>query len=282
VITDVSQRWTKGRVSYRPAGEPLVTSQFEIVQVREDARVKAFIEEHHYSSSFPAARFKFELWWRKPGEAQRMVGAAVFSHPSNDRVLTSVFPGAAVESVELGRLVQLDEVPGNSESYFVGHCLRELRKQGILGVVSFSDPVPRLDGDRVVLPGHVGTIYCACNALYVGRATPRTLDLFHDGTVFSARTSQKIRAQERGWAHAAQLLVDRGADRPPTSGPAIVAWLSHWKAALTTKLRHGGNLKYLFPIGGKAVERHVRAVAKVQRYLKARRDERGVLVELVW
>jgi hypothetical protein len=61
-----------------------------------------------------------------------------------------------------------------------------------------------------------------------------------------------------------------------------VAWLSHWKAALTTKLRHGGNLKYLFPIGGKAVDRHVRAVAKVQRYLKARRDERGVLVELVW
>jgi hypothetical protein len=50
-------------VSYRPAGEPLITSQYEIVQVREDARVKAFIEEHHYSSSYPAARFRFELWY---------------------------------------------------------------------------------------------------------------------------------------------------------------------------------------------------------------------------
>jgi hypothetical protein len=47
-------------------------------------------------------------------------------------------------------------------------------QQGVRGVVSFSDPVPRRTaaGD-LVFPGHIGTIYQASNAGYLGRTTPR-------------------------------------------------------------------------------------------------------------
>ena len=65
------------------------------------------------------------------------------------------------------------------------------RARGIAGVVSFSDPLARRTaaGD-VVFGGHVGTIYQAHNAAYLGRGTARTLRLLPDGAVLSARALQ--------------------------------------------------------------------------------------------
>src|SRR5262249_3474031 len=132
--------------------------------IADDTTARGFVETHHYSASYPAARWRFGLYCHG-----RLVGAAVFSHPSNDRTLTAVFPGKPTDSVELGRLVLLDEVPGNGESWFVARCFEQLKADGILGVVSFSDPMPRarVDGP-VVMPGHVGTVYQALSAAYLG------------------------------------------------------------------------------------------------------------------
>ena len=58
-------------------------------------------------------------------------GVAVFSHPCNDRVLTSVFPGRATDSVELGRFVLLDEVPGNGETWMLFHAWRPARYRAL-------------------------------------------------------------------------------------------------------------------------------------------------------
>src|SRR5262249_25959639 len=77
---------------------------------------------------YPAARWRFGLFRR--GVLQ---GVAVFSHPCNDRALTSVFPGRATDSVELGRFVLLDEVPGNGETWMLGRCFRLLRHAGLAG-----------------------------------------------------------------------------------------------------------------------------------------------------
>ena len=109
----------------------------------DDATAKAFVREHHYSGSYPAARWRFGLFRR--GVLQ---GVAVFSHPCNDRVLTSIFPGPATGSVELGRFVLLDEVPGNGETWFLGRCFARLRREGLAGVVAFSDPCRRLHRPR--------------------------------------------------------------------------------------------------------------------------------------
>src|SRR5579884_2769149 len=83
-----NQRWRQGRAAYRPPEEPIRTADYDVVALPDDTAVKAFVLAHHYSGSYPAARWRFGLFRR--GVLQ---GVAVFSHPCNDRVLTAVFPG---------------------------------------------------------------------------------------------------------------------------------------------------------------------------------------------
>jgi hypothetical protein len=241
----VNQRWHDRRDTYRPAGEPIATRLYEVAPIDGDSTARAFVERHHYSASYPAARWRFGLY-----RLDRLVGVAVFSHPSNDRVLTNTFAGTrATDGVELGRFVLLDDVPGNGETWFLGRCFDLLRREDLVGVVSFSDPMPRATASGLsVMPGHVGTIYQAHNGVYLGRATPRTLKLLPDGTVLSDRAIQKIRAGERGWRPAAELLVRHGADAPCDDRRA---WLRRWLspgAGLVRRVRHLGNYRYAWTL----------------------------------
>lgn len=237
------QRWEGGRQRWRPAGEVIRTSEFDVAAIDSDATAKRFVLEHHYSGTYPAARFRFGLYRRGV-----LAGVAVFSHPCSDRVLTSVFPGEARLSVELGRFVLLDEVPGNGETWFLARCFDGLRASGIRGVVSFSDPVPREAGGRVVFPGHIGTIYQAHNGRYLGLGTARTLRLLPDGRVMSARALQKIRSGSKGWRYSAAVLEQLGATPAPLEGAARSAWLAQWLSALTRSVRHPGNHKYAWAL----------------------------------
>jgi hypothetical protein len=114
----------------------------------------------------------------------------------------------------------------------------------------FSDPVPRRRADgTVVMPGHVGVIYQASNAIYTGRGTPRTLTLLPDGTVFSDRAAQKIRRQDSGHHYAERQLTSLGA-RPPRAGENPATWLADALATVhARKARHPGCHRYAFPIG---------------------------------
>lgn len=247
MLTPVVQRWREHRSLYRPAGEPINTRAYEVAEMPGDGEARAFVEAHHYSRTYPAARFRFGLYRRGA-----LVGVAVFSHPVNDKAL-AMFPGKPVESVELGRLVLLDDVPANGESWFVAQCFECLRRRGLFGVLSMSDPVPRdkADGERV-FAGHIGTTYQALNALYLGRATARTLLILPDGMVFSDRAAQKIRKQERGWQYAVEQLIHAGAPCPDRDALASPAWPRLWlKMVLplvTRKLRHPGNFRYVWAL----------------------------------
>lgn len=261
MITPVTQRWRDRRDSYRPAGETIATHAYEVAPVGE-SDAKAFVVAHHYSGSYPAARFRFGLH-----RGSRLVGVAVFSHPSNDRVLTNVFPGAAVESVELGRFVLLDDVPANGETWFLARCFESLRIEGLLGVLSFSDPLPRTSmAGRTVFAGHIGTIYQAHNATYLGRGTRRTLRLLPDGSVLSDRAIQKIRGGERGWRYAAETLERFGADR--IANDNAVEWLHAWLPKLTRAVRHEGNHKYAWTLQ-RRLRRHLPASLPYPKFTAA-------------
>jgi hypothetical protein len=236
----LNQRWQGGLPFYRPP-DPIRTAEYDVDAIAGDTVAKAFIEQHHYSGTYPAARFRFGLYHRGA-----LAGVAVFSHPCNDKVLTSTFPGRALDSVELGRFVLLDEVPGNGETWFLARCFEQLRAQDLRGVVSFSDPVPRQTREGLtIFRGHIGTIYQAHNGAYRGRGTARTLRLLPDGSVVSARALQKIRRGERGWHYAAEQLVAFGAD--PCEGNRRV-WLRRWLPRVTRTLAHPGNFKYAWPL----------------------------------
>jgi len=240
-----NQRWREQRSSYRPGTECIRTVEYDAHEITDDTTAKTFVETHHYSRTYPAARARIGLY--RHGE---LVGVAVFSHPCSNSVLTNVFPGDALNAVELGRFVLLDSVPGNGETWFLARAFDILRAKGFLGVVSFSDPLQRRGHDgRVIHLGHVGTIYQAHNGVYLGRGTARTLRLLPDGRVFSDRAAQKIRKAERGWTYAARQLEAFGASPAPAGDVADrTAWLARTLENLTRPVRHRGNHKYAWAL----------------------------------
>jgi hypothetical protein len=242
MITAVTQRWRRGRASYLTSREVIRPVEFDVAPLTEDCEVKQFIIRHHYSRSYPAARRRFGLYRRG-----QLVGCAVFSNPTNTKTLTNVFDVEPTLLIELGRLVLLDEVAANGESWFVSRCFDYLRREGMVGVISFSDPVPRTTEKGVmVAPGHIGFVYQALSACYIGQSTPRVLRLLPDGRVMSERAIQKIRGGERGWQYAAGLLEEFGALPAPHGDKT--AWLDYWLARLTRKLPHNGNHKYAWAL----------------------------------
>jgi len=249
-MTTPCQRWRDRRGSYRPAGEPIDPSRYEVVALDDDARARAFVERHHYSGSLPAAVVRAGLFRRDPHRADELVGVAVFSvgvQPAAMRAHAGTDAG-----LELGRLVLLDDVPANGESWFVSRAFRLLQaaKPDLRAVLSYSDPVPRMTADgRSVMPGHVGTVYQALGGRHVGHSSPRWLVLGPDGRVVSERALSKIRREERGAAYAVAQLVRLGAPSPePLEDPA-----AYVRRALASpcfrRVRHPGNIAYVWAIG---------------------------------
>jgi len=237
VITNACQRWRTGRDSYRPAGEPIATALYDVAPIPGTAVARDFVEAHHYSRSYPAARERIGLY-----RGGALVGVAIFSVPAQPRALT-VLGVPTDDAVELGRLVLLDDVPANGETWFLGQCFAQLRREGYAGVVSFSDPAPRTRADGSILHGgHVGVIYQAHNAVYLGRSKAETRRILPDGTLLHGRAVAKIRKLDKGWRYAAALLEAHGAE--PLAGGDPAAWLARWIPALTRPLAHPGNFKY--------------------------------------
>ena len=256
-LGDLTQRWRAGRDYYRPAGETIQTSAYEVAPIASDKIAKAFILEHHYSGSFPAARFRYGLYHQ--GE---LVGVAVFSVPCNPAALREL-PGG--EGVELGRFVLLDSVPANGETWFLARCFELLALQGIPGVVSFSDPMPRRSAGRVVFGGHLGTIYQAHNAVYLGRARADKLLLLPDGRTLHRRSLSKLRSGDKGWRRVAETLQAFGAEAP---GEDLRAWADRWVPEITNAVRHPGNHKYAWTIG-RRYRRHLPASLPYPKALAA-------------
>ena len=127
------------------------------------------------------------------------------------------------------------------------HARELLKREGIKGIVAFSDDTPRstFDNNHPIFFGHIGNIYQASNAVYLKRTTPRTIKLLRDGTVFSERAASKIRKHERGWRYAANILVKYGATEPQSDDPAALnTWLRQWTTLLTRPLKHLGTHRY--------------------------------------
>ncbi len=240
------QRTTRRVHSWRPASEGGFNPARYAVHPIDEATAKAFVLTHHYAGSYPAGRRQYGLF-----EGGHLVGVAVLGEPMHPKVLTNPLPTCTNrDSAELSRLVLLDEVPANAESWMVARVFRDAAANGLRGVVAFSDPMPR---PHVGMPGHVGIIYQALGAAYCGRATARTLTFLPDGTVLSDRGAQKIRKAEKGWAGQVARLVELGAT--PTTAPDA-EWLA---AALedigVRKVRHLGNHRFVFRLGDRGARR---------------------------
>lgn len=241
MITDTCQRWTERRESRRPAGETIRTSRYDVARISPTVAA-AFVERHHYSGTCSPPANPYGLHDR--GE---LVGVAAFGPPPSMNAHRKVFPTLTTdEAVTLGRFVLVDEVPGNGESWFLARCFELLHQRGIVAVESCSDPEPRASEDgRVVHKGHVGTIYQATNGVYIGKTNPASLRMLPDGTVYSNKSSGKVRTGDVGRGYSEDQLVHWGAvPLMPHDDPQ--EWLDYWRGRLTTGYRHRGNHRYLW------------------------------------
>lgn len=241
------QRQTHRVQSWRHISEGGFNQRRYSVAAIDEAAAKAFVMLHHYSRSYPAGRLAYGLF-----DGHRLVGVAVLGEPMHPRVITLPLPTLTNRTAaELSRLVLLDEVPANAESWFLRRVFGAAAEQGLRAVVAFSDPMPR---PHVAMGGHIGDLYRAYGADYCGRGTARTLTFLPDGTVFSDRSAQKIRCGEVGAGGQIRRLTALGATPPP--GPACAGWL---RAALAEvgvrKVRHRGNHRFVFRLGGRVTRR---------------------------
>ena len=158
---------------------------------------KDFVIEHHYSKGIHNGPMCFGLFY-----LGKLVGVCAFASPSSENVRSSIFGVEHKNSVtELHRLVLLDEVPKNAESFFIVRALKELKKQRpyYKAIVSFADPTQN----------HLGIIYQATNALYCGRSAPATFFLDENGRLRHPRQNGRnitvAEAKLKGWIPTKRL-----------------------------------------------------------------------------
>lgn len=150
----------------------------------------ALVIEHHYLHRRPPISFAHGLW------TDELVGAVTYGTPPSRHLQMSACPSDPSLVIELNRLWVSDDMPKNTESWFVSRSLRMLPARII---VSYADPVY----------GHFGYIYRALNFSYAGwtdmeRKTPRfdylpadpkthTRDAFRNGFVERRRRVAKVK-----------------------------------------------------------------------------------------
>lgn len=257
-----AQRWRRGKDIWlrdHPDLEPINPAHYRVEHISERS-ARAFVLRHHYSQAWPAAILRIGLVDVRSDE---LVGVAVFGAPAQEKVLTNVFPDLTPyrQSVECQRFVLLNDVPANAETWFLARAIRLLRAQGVQGIVSFADPLPRMYPDGSLLkPGHVGTIYAGSNMTYLGNATPRTLTMLTRAPnpaipddrgslmVLNERTISKIRNETKGADYGVRLLREYGA-APPRAGQPLREWLpTALMQANASKVRHPGNHRWALPL----------------------------------
>ncbi len=265
-----TQRWTYRKPSWLHTNEGgFNPDRYATIEIswRE---AQEFVVAHHYSGAFSSAVRRYgliDLWH------EELVGALILGNGMTPAVLNSPFPhlAAGKQTLELSRLVLLDEVPANAESWFVAQALGRATQQGLRGVVMYSDPSERLTPAGLVMPGHLGIVYQALNCWYVGPSKARYEDHLPDRTVLPERTASKIRGLERGWRGAVRRLVAIGATPPGDLTRMTEAERITWLAAAlaevgATRVKRSGKHRYLLACGSRAQRRATYAGVPLERH----------------
>jgi len=252
MLTTRSQRWRERRCHWIPNATEIDPRRLAVDVISTKHQAAPFVRAHHYTATMPVARLSIGLFANAKGGRSELVGVCVFSHPVND---ASVPKNAGLpdprSACDLGRLVIGDSQGGNAETFLIARAFRLLRREKpeILSVISYADPVRRIDAEgRLVMPGHVGGIYRAAGSQYSGRSSARTDLILPDGQPISSRAISKIRNAECGQRYAVDALLGAGA-RPPRFGEERADWLADLeRSGFLRRRRHPGCHTYLFPL----------------------------------
>jgi hypothetical protein len=137
--------------------------------------IRNFIEKWHYSHNTNGviSDYCFGLY-----DGDTLIGGCIFGKLAMANVYKK-YVSDPTDIVELRRLCCIDNTPKNTESYFIGKCLRWLKNNTtIKKVISYADNHYN----------HAGTIYKASNFKYLGQTAKSKVinyngKLYHDKTI---------------------------------------------------------------------------------------------------
>lgn len=162
------------KISSEPAKNKEMNKLFleYIVTPCERKEIKDFIETWHYSKNINGVLSDYCFKMQREKE---IIGAAIFGKPAMAKQLDRF----GKETLELRRLVCVDNTHRNAESFFIGRMLRWLKnKTNVRNVVSYSDPEY----------GHEGIVYKASNFILKGKTAEGRVIIYkgkkyHDKTI---------------------------------------------------------------------------------------------------
>lgn len=146
------------------------------VTICQRGEIASFIETWHYSKNVNG--LMSDYCFKLTDATGKLIGAMMYGKIA----MAGVWKKYATNEndlIELRRLCCIDNTPKNTESYFIGHTLRWLRKNTkIKTVISYADTTY----------GHEGTIYKASNFKLVGMTAKGRVIMFegkryHDKTI---------------------------------------------------------------------------------------------------
>jgi len=137
---------------------------------------KQYIIEHHYSHGCHNSPSPCYALY----DNDYMIGCLMFATPCSENVRGSIFGKDHKDNViELHRLHILDVTPKNTESWFIGQCIKLLLidRPQTWAIISFSDTTQ----------GHEGTIYKATNFYSCGQTGKKIFYLDENGRLHHPR-----------------------------------------------------------------------------------------------
>jgi hypothetical protein len=158
---------------------------FNVHPVSRD-EVQFFAEQWHYSKSAGSVLWAYGLY-----DHFKLLGVVAYNMPTRE-VCAFPFGEEYVDSVaHMGRLICRDESPRNSESRLIAQSLKMLKedKPNFRAVITYA----------AGRQNHLGYVYQATNALYLGTAKERSFYVDQKGNHRSTNKIYFEEALQRGW-----------------------------------------------------------------------------------
>lgn len=161
----------------------------------ERVEIKDFVEKWHYSKSINGVLSDY--CFKLEDSKGNLIGAAIFGKPA----MANQFKGFGNKTLELRRLVCVDETKRNVESYFIGRMLRWLKQNTDLeNIVSYADPEY----------GHQGIIYKASNFILKGKTASGRVILYEGKKYHDKTIRTKYKGRLKPFAEKIKIALEKG------------------------------------------------------------------------
>lgn len=184
------------------------------------SEIKDFIETWHYSKSVNGIKSSYCF---KLLDKDTIIGAMIFGGIAMANVWRK-YETSEGYLIELRRLCCIDDTPKNTESYFIGKCLRWLTKNTeIKTVISYAD----------TYYNHTGIIYRASNFEHIGITNKSKIIVYGDKIYHEKTIRTMYKGKLKPYAQKVKDALENGeAYYQDTGGKHIYVYKLHRRVKL--------------------------------------------------